>query len=83
MFMENISGQGGKLFGTINYASIDSLESFLSNLNIQQSLYVLGQSLEFANNQGIFSLQESEILSKSLRILNKEIYNIDDRKNKE
>jgi len=34
-----------------------------------QSFYVLTKAIEMAYSRGVYSLQESEILSKSIRIL--------------
>lgn len=78
--MEENQKSVGSIFGSINYTSIEHLELFLLNLNLEQSLYILNQSLEYANNRGSFSLQESEFISKALRILNKEVYSKDDSK---
>lgn len=60
---------GGILFGSINYKDDSDVNKFIEFLNLPQSIYVLNKSLEYCNRMGIFSLKESEILSKSLRIL--------------
>lgn len=72
----------GKLFNSINYVSLESLEKFLNELTKEQSLYIITEAIEMSYRLGDFSLQEAEFLSKSIRILNKEIYNKDDREDK-
>ena len=61
----------GQIFGKIKYETIGDLEMFLLNLNEFQSIYIINQALEYANNNGAFTLIESEFISKCLRILNK------------
>jgi len=61
----------GYLFESIAIYDMNSVEMFVDNLNTQQATYVIMQALEMANKKGIYSLRESEILSKSLRILEK------------
>jgi hypothetical protein len=70
------------LFDSIQYKSPKDVENFIESLDQKQSFYVLTKSIEMAYNRGVFSLQESEILSKSLRILSSEyLKNNDDRTN--
>jgi hypothetical protein len=61
----------GQLFESINYYNEDDLIKFIEDLTKEQSLYVLTQALEVSLRRGLFSLQEAEIISKSLRILMK------------
>lgn len=65
----------GYLFNSISYNSQEGLEKFLDNINLEQSLYVIQESINFSVANNIYSLTEIELLSKSLRILNKHIYN--------
>jgi DNA integrity scanning protein DisA with diadenylate cyclase activity len=69
----------GLLFETMAYYSEESVEQIIDNLELNNSLFILSQALEMAHSKNIFSLTESEIISKCLRILNKEIYSYDDR----
>jgi len=39
-------------------------------MTLEQAYFMIIKSLEFAHVQKIFSMQETEIISKSLRILN-------------
>jgi hypothetical protein len=61
----------GQLFESINYYNEDDLIKFIEDLTKEQSLYVLTQALEVSLRRGLFSLQEAEIISKSLRIIMK------------
>ena len=61
----------GQLFVSINYYNEDDLIKFIEDLTKEQSLYVLTQALEVSLRRGLFSLQEAEIISKSLRIIMK------------
>ena len=74
MIMEQELNQNKLLFGTINYASQESLEQFINSITPEQALYLITQSLEMSHRNGIFDLSEAEVLSKSIRILNKEIF---------
>ena len=62
----------GYLFENIAFKSPDDVENFINNLNQVQSFFVVKSAIEMAHSKNIFSLVESEILSKSLRILNSE-----------
>ena len=59
----------GTLFGTINYDSEENLSKFIDGINPAQAAYCIQQALTFAHLSGTFSLRESEVISKSLRIL--------------
>ncbi len=59
----------GNLFETINYSSKEQLNSFIDNMNQAQALYCLEQAILFCHNRNSFTLEESEAVSKSLRIL--------------
>lgn len=59
----------GTLFGSINYDSEEKLSKFIDDINSAQAAYCIQQALTFAHMNGVFSLKESEVISKSLRIL--------------
>ena len=59
----------GSLFGTIHYDTNKDLNSFVSNLNQEQSLYCIIESIRYIQSKGLFTLEESECLSKSIRII--------------
>lgn len=75
--MENKQPQGF-LFDSIAFYSEESVEAMIDNLNKGSVYYILTQALNYAHTKNVFSLTESEIISKCLRILNKEQYSYDD-----
>jgi len=68
----------GFLFETMAYYSEESVEQIIDNLELNNSIFILSQALVMAHSKNVFSLTESEIISKCLRILNKKIYSYDD-----
>jgi hypothetical protein len=71
------------LFDSIRYKSPKDVEGFIESLDRPSSFYVITKAMEMAYMRGVYSLIESEILSKSLRILNSEYLKNDDRTNEE
>jgi len=61
----------GNLFGTINLLTEDHLDLLLSTMDKEHSIYYLVESVKSAHKRGAFSIGESEIISKSIRILSK------------
>jgi len=61
----------GNLFGTINLLTEDHLDLLLSTMDKEHSLYYLVEAVKSAHKRGAFSIGESEIISKSIRILSK------------
>jgi hypothetical protein len=59
----------GNLFETINYSSKEQLNLFIDNMNQDQAWYCLTQAILSCHNRGVFTLEESEAVSKSLRLL--------------
>lgn len=55
----------------IHYNTNDELNELLNNMTEEHSLLVIKQSIKIAYKRGAFNLEESEIISKCLRILNK------------
>jgi hypothetical protein len=64
----------GILFNAIEYQSIDDYEAFVEKMDGHQSEYIIRLALELANSNGIYTLEECEVISKSLRVIT------DDRK---
>jgi hypothetical protein len=62
-------GTNGILFDSINYSSNEQLNSFLDNLSKEQAIYCLVEACKSAYNRGSFRLDESEAISRALRIL--------------
>ena len=71
--METENKPIGELFGSIIYNSNKDVENLIDNLNQEQSFYMLSLGIETGIRNNIFTIQEIEILSKSLRIMNKTI----------
>ena len=66
----------GHLFSSIGYKSEKDVRNLINDLNTQQSYVFINKALEFAYSQGIYSMVEVEIISKSLSILNSELQNL-------
>lgn len=62
----------GQLFNVIPLLSENHLDTLLETLDKEHAIYFLVQAVKYAHNQGTYSLGESEILSKSIRVLSKE-----------
>ena len=70
----------GFLFGSIAYYSDETINNLLeTGLNNDNSVYILRSALEYAYGKGVFTMLETEVVSKLLRNLEKEIYSYDDR----
>ena len=67
---ENLSPLGS-LFDVINYNSYEDLNKFISNMTEEQALYCLIEAVKCSYRRGVFKIEESEVVSKSLRLLNK------------
>jgi len=60
----------GLLFNSVAYYKPEDIEMIVDNLNFDQAFYMLIQALEYAHQHSVYSLQEAELVSKSIRILN-------------
>ena len=61
----------GSLFNSINYYSIEDLETFISSINHEQALYCLVQAVQAAYQRNTFTIAEAEVVSKSIRKISK------------
>ena len=59
------------LFGTITYTDDNAYDEFIANMNINQAIFVLISSANFAHAKGAFNLLESESLSTAIRTIRK------------
>lgn len=59
----------GYLFNSIAYYSHEDVYELIDNLSYEQSIHILSKAIEIAHHSKIFTLQETELLSKSSRIL--------------
>jgi len=60
----------GTLFGRIAYYKSSDVNNIIDSMDFPQGYYMITQALEYANSSGLFSIQEAEIISKSLRLIN-------------
>lgn len=60
----------GNLFGSINLNSEEHLEVILQSMNHEQSLYFLVESIKAAHKRGAFTIGETEVISKAIRVIN-------------
>jgi hypothetical protein len=59
----------GYLFDSISYYGEKDVEKFIDSMLPEQAFYAITQALNFAHSKNVFSLMESEVVSKSLRVL--------------
>jgi hypothetical protein len=57
------------LFEDVAIYKPEDIENLIDNLTEEQSKFMLIRAVQMAYKNGIYSLTESEIVSKSLRIL--------------
>lgn len=61
----------GVLFKTIPLYSEEHLDLIIETMDTKEALYLAVQALTHSHSQGTFTLGESEIISKVVRILSK------------
>ena len=59
------------LFGTIGYDNDAAYENFLDTMDVNQAVFVLIASANFAQARGSFNILESETLSTAIRTIRK------------
>lgn len=69
--MENEKQPLNFLLGSIAVYKPEDVDALIESMNFEQSLFYVIQAIQYGHNSNLFSLQESELLSKALRILNK------------
>lgn len=60
----------GKLFGTVPLMDEGHLELILQQMTKTDATYLLVQAVNHAYHRGAYTLGESEVLSKCIRVLN-------------
>jgi hypothetical protein len=70
--MEEKNKNFGNLFGSIELLSEEHLELILSTMNQDHALYYLIESVKSAHKKGAFTIGETEVISKALRVILKE-----------
>lgn len=61
----------GKLFNSVPLLTEDHLQTILDVMDKEQAIFLLVQAVKCAYHNGTYSLGESEVISKSIRILSK------------
>ena len=61
----------GKLFNTVPLFTEGHLETILQTMTQENATYLLIQAVKHAYHSGIYSIGESEVISKSIRVLSK------------
>ena len=69
--MEENKTPFGKLFNSIVLDNDSHLELILSTMNKTAATFILTQAVKYAYEQGIYTIGESEVISKSIRVLGK------------
>ena len=61
----------GIIFGTIPLLSEEHLELMLTTMDKDHALYYLIEAVKSAHQRNVFTIGETEIISKSIRVLSK------------
>lgn len=72
--MSNVNEPIGYLFQSVGYNSPTDLRNLIDSLTPEQSFIFITKSLEYAYGKGVFSMIETEIISKSLSTFNTEFF---------
>ena len=68
----------GKLFNSVPLLTDDHLQTLLDVMDREQAIFMLVQAVKYAYMSGVYSIGEVEVISKSIRILNR--LDLDDNK---
>ena len=68
----------GLLFDSVGYNKPEDVDILIDEMTIEQSFYLLTQSLHYVHNTRLFTMQETEVVSKALRVLHKKISSNDE-----
>lgn len=60
----------GKLFNTVPILDQNHLDVILQTMDKNNAVYLLIQAVSHAYHSGVYSLGESEVISKCIRVLN-------------
>ena len=70
--MEDKNEIFGNLFGSINLLNEEHLEIILSTMDNNTANYYLIEAIKSAYKKGAFTIGETEVISKALRVILKE-----------
>jgi len=59
------------MLGTISYTDEKQYEEWLSNIDINQAIFVLVANANYSQSKGVLSLSESELISAAIRTIKK------------
>ena len=59
----------GKLFNSVPLLTENHRQTLIDIMDKEQAIFLLVQAVKHAYHNGVFSLGESEIISKSIRVL--------------
>jgi CRISPR/Cas system CSM-associated protein Csm4 (group 5 of RAMP superfamily) len=59
------------MLGNISYTDEKQYEEWLSNMDINQAIFVLVASANYTQSKGVYSLSESELMSAAIRTIKK------------
>jgi hypothetical protein len=59
------------LLGTISYTNDEDYENFLAKLDVNQAMFVLIASANYAQAKGLYNLDESELVAKAIKKIKK------------
>ena len=68
----------GFLFDSVGYNKPEDVDRLIDEMTIEQSFYILTQSLHYVHSSRLFTMQETEVVSKALRVLHKKISSNDE-----
>jgi hypothetical protein len=68
----------GLLFDSVGYNKPEDVDKLIDEMTIEQSFYLLTQSLHYVHNTRLFTMQETEVVSKALRVLHNKISSNDE-----
>jgi hypothetical protein len=67
--MSNIEETYGKLFGTIDLINENHLDLILTTMDTEHAVIFLIESVKSAYNKGAYTIGETEVISKAIRVL--------------
>lgn len=62
----------GVLFGEINLLAEEHLDTIVNTLDEENAKFLMTMAVKYAFHKGIYSIGESEVISKCIRLLHKE-----------
>jgi hypothetical protein len=73
----------GKLFGTIPLYSEEHLDILLTTMDKSMASTLLVQAVKLGYESQLYSIGESEVISKAIRVLTKEEVSVEQKKDDE